>query len=56
MPKCPYCDVKLEEIFDDEWQCPICGETFIDNGYGSFKDEFESMTDADYDEEDEGEW
>ncbi|MCR5706286.1 MAG: hypothetical protein K6G48_05790 [Acholeplasmatales bacterium] len=25
---CPYCGCVLERLFDNEWYCPGCGESF----------------------------
>lgn len=33
MPRCPYCNKEMEELFDGEGECPKCGETFVDVGF-----------------------
>lgn len=55
MLKFPYCNKEMEELFDGEWECPKCGETFVDVGYGRnhLKPQSELDTDTDYDYEDD---
>ena len=24
MPRCPYCNKEMKELFDGEWECPKC--------------------------------
>ena len=45
----------MEELFDGEWECPKCGETFVDVGYGRnhLRPQSELDTDTDYDDEDD---
>lgn len=40
MPKCPYCNKEMKELFDGEWECPKCGETFVDVGIFNFNNRF----------------
>ncbi len=53
MKICPFCECDLEEVVPGEWHCPECGETFVDKGFDYPVSESESMTDTDYDEDDE---
>lgn len=53
MPKiCPYCGCTMEKISFDEWYCPDCSESFVDNEIGSFVPLSESMIEEDDDDED----
>ena len=58
MPKCPYCNKEMEELFDGEWECPKCGKTFVDVGFGRdhIRPQSELDTDTDYDDEEEEDW
>ena len=48
---CPYCGEEMERISSDEWVCPECGESFVDNELGSFIPLSESMIEEDDDDE-----
>ena len=55
MPRCPYCNKEMKELFDGEWECPKCGETFVDVGFGRdyIRPQSELDTDTDYDDEED---
>ena len=55
MPRCPYCNKDMEELFDDKWEWPKCDETFVDGGYerNHIRPQSELDTDTDYDDEDD---
>ena len=54
MPRRPYCNKEMEELFDGEWECLKCGETFADVWFGRdhIRPQSELDTDTDDNEED----